>query len=83
MSSTRKLLLEEFKRMKDVVGKDELIRLLDESIRHPLVRNETLRYGQGIVIQVPYGIYSNIFNCRSSELVSDCGYSVAYEYEDD
>ena len=78
MTSSRELLIEEFKRIRDVVGKDGLIRLLDESIRHPLKRNGTLRYGQCIVIQVPYGIYSNIFNCRSSELVSDCGYFVAY-----
>lgn len=78
MSSSRELLIEEFKRMKDVIGNDELIRLLDESIRHPLKRDGSLRYGQCIVIQVPYGIYSNIFNCRSSELVSDCGYNVAY-----
>lgn len=79
MSITRKLLVEEFKRMKDVVGKDELIRLLDESIRSPLVKNGTLRYGQCIVNEIPRGIYSNVFNCRSSELLAMCGYAVAYE----
>lgn len=83
MTFSRKLLVEEFKRMKGVVGKDKLILLLNESIRHPLVRNGTMRYGQWIVNEVPHGTYSNIFNCRNSELVSDCGYSVVYEYEDD
>ena len=78
MVSSRKLLAEEFKRMKDVVGKDELVRLLDESIRSPLVKNGTLRYGQCIVNGVPHGTYSNIFNCRNSEVLATCGYNVAY-----
>lgn len=78
MTASRKLLVEEFKRMKDVAGKDELIRLLDESIRSPLVKNGTLRYGQCIVNEVSSGIYSTIFNCRSSELLASCGYEVAY-----
>ena len=81
MSITRKLLIEEFTRMKGVVGKDELLRLLNESIRHPLVRNGTLRYGQCIVNEVPRGAYSNVFNCRSSELLATCGYGVAYDWE--
>ena len=81
MTASRKLLVEEFKRMKDVVGKDELVRLLDESIRSPLVRNGTLRYGQCIVNEVPRGTYSNVFNCRSSELLATCGYGVAYDWE--
>lgn len=79
--STRKLLIEEFKRMKNEVGKDELIFLLVESKRSPLVRNGTLRYGQWIVNSVPYGAYSNIFYCCSSELVTECGYEVAYDQE--
>ena len=79
MSISKKLIIEDFKRMKDMVGKDELIRLLDESTRSPLVSNRTLRYGQWIVNEVPYGSYSNVFNCRSSELVAECGYEVAYQ----
>ena len=81
MSLYRKLILEEFRRVKDLVGKDELIRLLNESIRNSLVRMGTLRYGQCIIIEVPHGTYSNIFNCRSSELVAECGYEVAYDEE--
>ena len=78
MTASRKLLVEEFTRMKDVVGKDELVRLLDESIRSPLVKNGTLRYGQCIVNEVPRGIYSNIFNCHNSEVLATCGYNVAF-----
>lgn len=78
MKYSTRVLVEEFKLMKDEVGKDELLRLLGESIRSPLVKNGTLRYGQCIVNSVPSGTYSNIFNCRSSELVSECGYGVAY-----
>lgn len=79
MSISRELLVEEFTRIKDAVGKEELIRLLDESIRHPLVRNGTLRYGQCIVNEVPRGVYSTIFNYKNVELLCMCGYGVAYQ----
>lgn len=75
---TRQLIIEEFKQMKDLLGKDEILSLLAESKRSPLVRNGTLRYGQWIVNNVPHGTYSNIFYCRISDLVADCGYEVAY-----
>ena len=77
---TKTLLVEEFTKMRSIIGVGSLLEIMNTSSRDKNVHTGVIRFGQSVVNAAPAGeTYSTIFNCTDNQLVYHIGMDVVYD----